>query len=199
MIDNKTEWLDIVDETGNPTGQVIDRMTAHAHGVRHRTSHVWILRHNRNTKRVEVLLQLRSKTKDSYPGCYDISSAGHIPAGTDYIPSALRELQEELGVDAEPEELHCCGQRKIHYEQIFHGKQFIDEQISNVYILWLDREESEFRLQTEEVEAVKWMDFEECCKAVSDHEIPHCIRMEELDMVRQGINASFVHHFGEKN
>ena len=92
------EWLDIVYEEGNPTGQVIDRRLAHAQGIRHRTAHVWLLRYNKQTNRPEILLQLRSRTKDSFPGCYDISSAGHIPAGVDYIPSALRELREELGL-----------------------------------------------------------------------------------------------------
>ena len=53
---------------------------------------------------MELLLQKRSQQKDSYPGCYDISSAGHSPAGVDFIPSALRELKEELGLDARPVE-----------------------------------------------------------------------------------------------
>ena len=81
-------------------------------------------------------MQKRSQIKDSHPGCYDISSAGHIPAGVDFIPSALRELEEELGVQAKAEDLLYCGQRKIHYENYFHGKYFIDNQISNVYVLW---------------------------------------------------------------
>jgi isopentenyldiphosphate isomerase len=29
---------------------------------------------------LQVLLQKRSPDKDSYPGCLDISCAGHIPA-----------------------------------------------------------------------------------------------------------------------
>lgn len=181
------EWLDIVDEEGNPTGQVIDRRLAHAQGIRHRTAHVWLLRYNKQTNRPEILLQLRSRTKDSFPGCYDISSAGHIPAGVDYIPSALRELREELGLEVKPEELHYCGLRTIHYDHIFHDQQFIDNQISKVYLLWSNQEETEFRLQTEEVEAVRWMDFEECCEAVRNNRIPHCIQMEELDMVRSGM------------
>lgn len=192
------EWLDVVDDKGNPTGEIIDRRTAHAQGIRHRTAHVWIFRNNAQTEKTEILLQLRSKTKDSFPGCYDISSAGHIPAGVDYIPSALRELREELGVDAKPEELHYCGQRIIHYAENFYGEPFVDHQVSNVYILWLDREAADFTLQAEEVEAVRWMDLEECCQAVAEHKIPHCIQMEELDMIRRGI-ASFMHHFGEKN
>ena len=105
------EYLDIVDENGDPTGEITDRETAHLKGIRHRTAHVWLLR-NKNGK-LQILLQKRCETKSSYPGCYDISSAGHIPAGVDYIPSAIRELSEELGVTAAPEEFIPCGSRTI--------------------------------------------------------------------------------------
>ena len=88
------EILDVVDETGAPTGETVERTEAHREGVRHRTAHVWIAR-NRNG-RIQLLLQKRCMQKDSFPGCYDISSAGHIPAGEEYIPSAIRELKEEL-------------------------------------------------------------------------------------------------------
>ena len=60
------EYLDVVDETGTPTGAVVSRAQAHAKGVRHRTSHVWILRKKYGV--VQVLLQKRSDDKDSYPG-----------------------------------------------------------------------------------------------------------------------------------
>ena len=38
------ELLDIVDEDGNPTGETVERGRAHREGIRHRTSHVWLLR-----------------------------------------------------------------------------------------------------------------------------------------------------------
>ena len=38
------EMLDIVDENGIPTGRSVPRTVAHAEGLRHRTSHVWIVR-----------------------------------------------------------------------------------------------------------------------------------------------------------
>ena len=41
------EILDVVDETGAPTGETVERAEAHREGVRHRTAHVWIAR-NRN-------------------------------------------------------------------------------------------------------------------------------------------------------
>ena len=34
------EWLDLVDENGNPTGERATREEAHAKGLRHRTAHV---------------------------------------------------------------------------------------------------------------------------------------------------------------
>ena len=121
------EMLDIVDENGVPTGQSVPRTTAHAEGLRHRTSHVWIVR--RKNGRVQVLLQMRCAAKDSYPGCYDISSAGHIPAGAEFVGSALRELREELGVTAAPADLHECGLRRFRFEAEFHGKPFKDNQV----------------------------------------------------------------------
>lgn len=175
------EILDVVDEQGKPTGQVIDRIKAHEQGILHRTAHVWIVR--KKNDRVQILLQKRSDNKDSYPGCYDISSAGHIPAGIDFIPSALRELQEELGVTVKKDDLIFCGQRRFHFEETFHGKLFRDNQVSNVYLLWLDQEEDTFLLQKEEVSEVKWFDFTECMEAVRENRIPHCIYPEELEMI----------------
>lgn len=94
------EYLDIVDENGVPTGKIAERTAAHKQGLRHRTSHVWILRERAG--KVEVLLQKRSQNKDSFPGCYDISSAGHIPAGVDFIPVCAAGVKGRTG-------LQCFG------------------------------------------------------------------------------------------
>ncbi len=179
------EYLDIVDEQGNPTGEIIDRETAHLRGIRHRTAHVWLLREKNGS--IQILLQKRCSSKASYPGCYDISSAGHIPAGVDYIPSALRELDEELGVTAAAEELIFCGSRTIIADKEFHGREFHDRQVSHVYILWRDMEESSFRLQPEEVESVCWFGLDDCIESVRSNTIPHCIVTEELMMIKNAI------------
>lgn len=175
------ELLDIVDENGTPTGKTVTRETAHRHGIRHRTSHVWILRiHNGQT---QVLLQKRSLNKDSYPGCYDISSAGHIPSGEGFLESALRELKEELGVNAAAEELIFCGRRRFEYRETFHGQEFWDNQVSNVYALWRDQESREFTVQESEVDDVLWMDWDRCIDMVKNNKAPHCIRLTELEMI----------------
>ena len=175
------EFFDVVDDLGNPTGGTVDRERAHAEGIPHRTAHVWIVR--RKNDKVQILLQKRCENKDSFPGCYDISSAGHIPAGVGYIDSAIRELKEELGVDIRPEALVYCGVKNIVFDSVFHDKEFHDKQISKVFMLWLDLEEDEFTIQQEEIEEVKWMDFQECKIAVRDNTIPNCILLDELEML----------------
>ena len=181
----QSELLDVVDSAGQPTGGFVPRAQAHIGGIRHRTSHVWLFRHHNG--RLQLLLQLRSVDKDSWPGCYDISSAGHIPAGQDWIPSALRELKEELGVTAAPEQLIYCGQRRFAFDDVFHGRPFHDRQVSNVYLLWLDREPEDFVLQAEEVSEVRWFDFDDCLRILFDGTVPSCVYEEELNLLKPAL------------
>ena len=86
----EVEFFDVIDENGNPTGEVISRDEAHDKGVLHRSVHIWvILEHDGMT---EVLLQKRSDNKESFPGMFDTSSAGHVSAGEDALTSAVREM-----------------------------------------------------------------------------------------------------------
>lgn len=178
------EMLDIVNEKGEPTGVIKERSKVHADGDLHRTSHVWIVRDNEKGG-WDVLLQKRSKNKDSFPGCYDISSAGHIPAGCEYVESALRELKEELGLEVAAEELEQRWIRTLSCTNIFHGKKFVDNQVTRVYRLKRnDIEINKLDIQEEEIESVIWMDYEECLKAVQENTINHCIFYEELRRIK---------------
>ncbi len=149
------EMLDLVNEQGDPLGRAVPRSEAHRLGLRHRTSHVWLVRRKNGV--LEVLLQKRSDEKDSFPGCYDISSAGHIPAGQGLCGFRPAELKEELGVTAQPQDLILCGQRSFQFSAVFHGKPFKDNQVSNVYLLWLDRMPKNLRCKKREISAVRWM------------------------------------------
>lgn len=83
------EYIDIYDESNNPTGKIKEKTKAHKDGDFHRTAHIWII----NDKH-ELLLQKRSATKKFHPNCWDISGAGHIRAGETVIGGAIRELEE---------------------------------------------------------------------------------------------------------
>lgn len=60
------------------------RNDVHRDGNYHRAVHVWI--HAERTQ--ELLLQKRADCKESWPGQWDISSAGHISAGDSSLVSA---------------------------------------------------------------------------------------------------------------
>lgn len=192
VLDGKAlELFDICDEEGKPTGQTRERSLVHHYGTPHRTSHVWIGRQQPDGS-AEILLQKRSAIKDSFPGCYDISSAGHIPAGCDWVESALRELEEELGIIAAPEDLEYIGDSRSVKDTEFRGKPFHDYEISRVYLYRKPVNEAELSLQAEEVEAVRWMDLKECIRAVAENAILNCINPQELCLLERALYGEMI-------
>ncbi len=178
------ELLDILSEKFELTGLTRERSIVHESGTWHRTSHVWVVR--RKEHGFDVLLQKRSRNKDSFPGCYDISSAGHIPAGQDYTESAVRELKEELGIEADPQELHLIGVHKGTCDTSFRGKPFRNYEYSHVYIYdGTGLDTGQLKLQEEEVESVLWLDYEEGLAALFNGSIENCVFQEEWEMLKE--------------
>lgn len=183
------EYFDIRDKNGIPTGEVKERAKVHEDGDIHGTSHVWIIRPNKKSG-IDLLLQKRSKDKDAYPGCYDISSAGHLPAGQDYLPSAIRELYEELGIKAEESDLIFMGIHEGYSEEEFYGKPFRNHEISHVYLYTKEVDITKLKLQEEEVESVCWMDLDECFRKAETGDKKYCLFLDELEMIREHIEQS---------
>ena len=159
------EYFDIVDENGQPTGEIVERNTAHREGIRHRTAHIWIVR--KRNGRFEVLMQKRSMDKDSFPGQYDTSSAGHVPAGSEPEESALRELKEELGLEATADQLTYAGSFSNKYEKEFHGEIFRDNEVTKLYVYSDPVDIDSLTLQKSELDEVRWFDLEEVLEEVS--------------------------------
>lgn len=157
------ELFDIVDESGTPTGERRGRKEVHALGLYHRAVHTWLWAPSTG----EILLQLRAACKDSWPNRWDISSAGHLSAGQKPLEAAVRELEEELGVHmpAERFEYLFTHIERLSSEQ--KGRPFINNEFNDVYLITVTAEEraaldpdaspSPFRLQPEEVSAVRWL------------------------------------------
>lgn len=178
------ELLDERNQEGEVTGRVQARVYMHRKGILHGTAHVWIIRPNEKSG-FDLLLQKRSAGKDAYPGCYDISSAGHMEAGGSYMDCALRELSEELGINALPEDMTFIGLQEEKAQDTFYGKPFLNHEISRVYVYQKPVDERRLLLQKEEVESVLWMDYEECLRSIEDGSLTHCLNREELSMLGQ--------------
>lgn len=85
------ELFDIVDADDRVIGQA-PRGEVHARGWRHRAVHVFVV-----NRAGEIFLHQRSLTKDTFPGRWNSSCAGHVGAGQDYDETVAREMEEELG------------------------------------------------------------------------------------------------------
>lgn len=181
------EYFDVVDCQGMPTGKVIERTVAHRDGIRHRTVHIWVIRKREN--KIEVLLQKRCKSKDSFPGRLDTSSAGHIQAGDEPLPSAVRELGEELGISVTEQELCFAGTFDIRFEKKFHSKIFKDNEIAFVYVLNRDIDICDLTLQAEEVEDAVWMSLETVYSACKSHDKAFCVPIKGLDILKDYIKT----------
>ena len=178
-----TELFDIVDEAGQPTGKVISRDEAHQKGTLHRTAHVWLVK--KKPTGYDILLQKRSEEKDSFPGMYDTSSAGHISAGEEPLPSALRELKEELGLTASPDELKYAGTFRIQYEKEFHGHMFRDNEVTRVYVYDKPVSIQDLMLQESEVSEVRWFDIDEVWNEIHQSRERFCVPTYGLNVLRE--------------
>jgi 16S rRNA (adenine1518-N6/adenine1519-N6)-dimethyltransferase len=89
------ERFPVVDEEDRLLGDA-PRSEVHGNNLRHRAVHILIF-----NNLGELFLQKRSRWKDRHPLLWDSSAAGHVEAGEDYDATAVRELEEELGVTAE--------------------------------------------------------------------------------------------------
>ena len=101
------EYLDIVDEENNLTGEIEERDVIHKKGLWHREISVWIMNQNG-----DVLLQKRSAKKKQGANKWS-TCAGHVDVGEEPKMTAIRELQEELGIKVQEDELKYLFTEKV--------------------------------------------------------------------------------------
>ena len=73
----------------------IERSKAHRDQILHRSGMIFLMRSDG-----KILLQRRSPSNATFPGCWDSSSSFHVTFGESYEEAARRELKEETGVSA---------------------------------------------------------------------------------------------------
>jgi len=100
---NPKELIAIVDDNDNVIGKYPRRN--HAEGRLHRETSVLIVNPNN-----EILVQERLDT-----GRFDYSASGHFPFDEDYLDGAIREVQEELGLDIPRDKFVKISKHRIDY------------------------------------------------------------------------------------
>lgn len=86
------EWVDWVNEA-NEVIAAVPRSRMRREHLRHRASYIVIL-----DEEARLYVQRRTQSKDYCPGMLDACCGGVVQAGEAYLPSAYRELAEEMGI-----------------------------------------------------------------------------------------------------
>ncbi len=140
------ELIDILDDEGNYTGKRLMKSEAHKNGLFHPTVHIWFY-----NKEGEILIQQRAASKETYPLLWDVSVAGHIGAGEEIIPSAIREISEEIGLEVSETDLIKVGIFKSIKK---HRDELTDCEFHHTYICELKISIDHLKKQESEVKAL---------------------------------------------
>lgn len=151
------EYIDVLNENGVKTNDIMTRKEIHKKGLWHRAIAVAII-----NEKNEILLQQRAATKDTNANMWDISVAGHVSAGQDSISASIREIKEELKIDV------STNISVIDFRYIFSyrvvtrfAENYIDKHFYDFFILHKrDIIEKNIKLQESEVQAVKFVSLE---------------------------------------
>jgi isopentenyldiphosphate isomerase len=154
------ERFDTFDKDGNYLGV---RTKSYCHSEHadcyHKTVWIWII----NSKK-EILVQKRSSLKKFMPEKWDMSSAGHVSTGEDFLTACIRETQEELGLLFKKEQF--VFQAEILSQSL---KEF-----GQVYFLFADFSIEDTRLQADEVAHIQWFTYDEFIRLLySPDFVPH--------------------------
>lgn len=142
------ELLDIYDEHGEKTGRTHVRGKPMGPGEYHLGAIVTVI----NSKK-EVLCTLRSPQKLVYPGMWENTGGGAL-AGETSLDAAVRELLEETGISAKPEELLFLYRAKVPQPD---GMGILND----IYGLRRNLNTADIILQPGETEDAKWIPYEE--------------------------------------
>ncbi|WP_097046214.1 NUDIX hydrolase [Flagellimonas pacifica] len=163
------ELIDILDESGNPTGRTCLKSEAHLKGLFHPTIHVWFY-----TLEGQLLFQKRARNKDTFPSLWDVSVAGHIGAGEDIKIAATREVEEEIGLTIAISDLEGIGMFKSMHQ---HSETLIDNEFHHNFLCVLKVPLSELKRQESEVDDLKLFAWEDFKKKVEQNQlegfVPH--------------------------
>jgi isopentenyldiphosphate isomerase len=148
------EMIEVLAPDGAATGVTKPKPDVHRDGDWHRAVHVWIIGSDGR-----LLVQRRALTKENNPGLWDVSCAGHVSAGEDIITAAIREAQEELGLELAPGELRYLT--TLPAQSVLNGGAYIDREFHEIFVVRREVDPKKLVLQKEEVDDARIVTCEE--------------------------------------
>jgi len=147
-MEDSEEQLEIVNQNGEVIG-LAPRAEVHANpSLMHRVVHVLVF-----DPKGRLLLQKRSLSKDVAPGMWDTSVGGHVGIGEELSVSAMREMEEELGISG-------CAMEYL-YSYIHRG-QYETELVSTYRCIY----RGDISFNKNEIDAVRFWSLEEIWSAM---------------------------------
>lgn len=171
------ELFDVLQEDGTPSGLQKTREKVHRDGDLHGSVRIWLIRD------CQVLLQKRALNKDSFPGCYDVASSGHIDAGEDAMTAAIREVQEEINLTITKEDLTPLFTQRLHVDIQQKCGRFISNEVNTVYLLCKELDITTLRGQKSEIDNLKWITMSDLLAALHEENSNYCIPLSECQRV----------------
>jgi isopentenyldiphosphate isomerase len=181
-----SEYFDVYNEQGFPTGEIVSRSEAHEKGILHGAVHIYVYR--KKDGKVQILLQKRADNKDSFPSCWDTSCAGHVSAGDSFDFTVKKELSEELGIKVSDGDVRHLFTKIVTKNNVFHGKPFNDHEIYKVYALEYDVPSEDIIFQEEEISAVRWMESNALLERLEAKDPDYCIMINTYKEALKYIN-----------
>ena len=155
------ELIDVLDEFGNPTGVVKKKSEIKKDGNYHRVIAVLVI-----NNKDEILMQKRHPNKKVYPNLWSIFVKGHVQAGETPKEACIRELKEEVGLDASLNELEYLYTIK---EEVI-KKDFIERAFFDTYIFRKDFSIDDVVYQEEELAGIKLVDSSEVISLIKNND-----------------------------
>ena len=169
------EYFDVLNDKGEKTGITKPRNEVHRDGDWHRTVHVWIF-----NPKGDILLQRRSSNKDSNPNKLDLSCGGHLSAGDDSITGAIRELKEELGIDATPSDLKYITTIK---KRTVYSETHVNSEFADMYFLHTDKTINDLKFQEDEITDIMFVPYLKFKEMVKNKQPDLLLHNEEYEIL----------------
>ena len=175
------EFLNLIDDKARMTHYSKPRSLVHRDGDLHPTVHIWLIK--RKDMGIYALLQKRSSEKQINPDCFDVSAAGHVSQGEEFRHAAVKELREELGLSVSGDQLELIG---LH-NHLYTNDEVRDNELSAVYLYRGKVDTDKLVVRSSEVSEVGWVEIDELLSVMKNEDIPNCISLDELSMIKKAV------------